>query len=131
MSRCLLFGGEAQVAKYDAIALDGTLQDSRPFKLKVSVESGEGRENLVSLVVDGQKVNLPKESYASLRNLQTRQSYLLTENASLFLVLQGGDGGEAYSCVLVVQEGKLIRREMYKPPFQYYGGRPPTSQDVY
>ncbi len=120
----------SRVATYTAVVHEGHLLDGRPFRLEIRLVpynaashqqteffGGEVTEpqfvvERVGLSVGGRQVSIPPEAVTDLYDVHLPSGVRLYE-AGPFVVLrlQGGDGAGSYEARLVIDAGKLVRRE--------------------
>jgi hypothetical protein len=130
---------QIKVSSYDKVEIGGRLFNGAPFSSALQLTPlAAGEDNtdrkVQSLKVTIGKVSttLPAEATAILRNPNLPTGlYLLQRKDEVLLVVDGGDGGETYTCAFVFRDGRLLRRELFKPHTQDLDKAVPVKVDSY
>ena len=67
-------------------------------------------------------VNIPESSYVDLVALRVGEDHFLWKDGSrLLLYLEGADAGESYRAKFTIEEGQIVKREIWAGQFPEFG----------
>ena len=78
----------------------------------------------MSLMLGTESVYIPESCYVDLVDLRVDMNYFLKKDedgARVLLYLEGADAGESYRAKFTIEEGQIVKREIWAGPFPEFG----------